>query len=441
MEKLFSEFSPANAEDWKARLERDLKGITFNNLEVLDRNDIKIHPFYTIEDRSDEVTAVFQNPDWEICASIIVEDAKTANSKSLQELQGGASGLCFIINKEVDIADLLNGIELKFIYTHFSVTNNEQSFIPAFKKYLGAANITLDELNCRISFDPIAVYLADGEWQQEEAKQRFLNFIAQSNCSNISIDTTLFQNTGANSSYQLACALAQVNEYLYWLDEANRIKNIKNVEVSLATGTDFFEEIAKIRAFRTLLPLVFKQYDINPNVQLHIETSGVYRAPFDAYNNLLRDSIAGMAAVLGGCNSLLIRAFDENINTSNNFSSRMSRNQQLLFKEESYLHKIADVASGSYYLETLTTQIATKSWTYFQEIEKAGGLIAYFEKGIIQSEIATQATKWIQEYKDGKRILIGVNKYPNAADQPIANANKKIVGKGLQPVLLSDEII
>lgn len=441
MEKLFAEFNPASAADWKARLEKDLKGVTFNDLEILDRNENKIYPFYSIEDRPNETLPVFQNPDWDICASIIVEEAKVANAQALQELQGGASGLRFIIKNETDIASLLNGIELKYIYTHFSVNNNEQHFITAFKEYLSAGNITMEELNCSITFDPIAQYTADGTWQQQAMQERFLAFMEQTGGYRINVDTTLFQNAGANSAYQLAGTLAHVNEYLHWLDETNKVKQVKTIEIALATGTDFFEEIAKLRAMRTLLPLVFKQYDISPKVHLHVTTSGVYRSPFDAYSNLLRDSIAGMAAVIGGCNSLYIRPFDENLNAVNNFSNRMSRNQQLLFKEESYLHKIADVAAGAYYLETLTTQIAAKAWTHFQAIEQAGGLIVSFEKGIIQSDITAQAAKWIQEYKDGKRVLIGVNKYPDATDKPIAKSHTRNAGKGLHPILLSEEII
>ncbi len=119
----------------------------------------------------------------------------------------------------------------------------------------------------------------------------------------------------------------------------------------------------------------------------------------------------------------------------------MSRNQQLIFRDESYLDKVADVAAGSYYLETLTVQIAEQAWKQFQDIEQDGGLIASFDKGILKNELEGQAALWIQEYKEGKRVLIGVNKYPNAADKPVAGAPPVTEGPGIQYVKLTEHLV
>jgi methylmalonyl-CoA mutase len=437
MNALFEEFSASSAADWKDRLSKDLKGITFEDLCLIDRNDITIHPFYT--DEGEHKESIFIHKDWSICASIKDIDPKKANKKALNELQNGASGLCFEISETLDLTVLLNEIQLPYIYTQFKITSDIKTFVGQFKQYLAAQNRSIADLDCCVVFDPIAKYINGNEWEKDQSKIDFLEIFLQTKC--ISIDASSYQNAGANSSYQLACTTAQLNEYLHWLDLSGNIASLQKVNISLVTGTDFFEEIAKLRALKILTANLLTQYNISPTIQLHIETSDTYRSAFDSYSNLLRDSIAGMAAVLGGCNSLLIHAFDQSLNDANEFSSRMSRNQQLIFKEESYLSQIADASAGSFYIEKLTEQITDKAWTSFQQIEKEGGLIASFEKGIIKKTVEIQAAQWIQEYKDGKRVLIGVNKYVNAKDEPKASSKKIEAGKGLKLISLTEELI
>lgn len=437
MNALFEEFSASSAAEWKERLSKDLKGITFEDLSVSDRNGITIHPFYTAEDENNN--SVFTHKDWAICASVKNLDEKAANKKALNELQNGASGLCFEINGAQDLNVLLHEIQLQYIYTQFNIADDIGTFLDNFNQYLSAQNLSLVDLDCCINFDPISNLIAGNVFEMEQSKKDFLHIFQQTN--SISIDAQIYQNAGANSTYQLACCVAQINEYLHWLDVSGYISELQKVNITLATGTDFFEEIAKLRALKILTANLLTQYNISPTIQMHIETSDTYRSAFDSYSNLLRDTIAGMAAVLGGCHSLLLHAFDQSIKETNEFSSRMSRNQQLVFKEESYLSQIADASAGSFYIEKLTEQIAEKTWTSFQQIEKDGGLIASFEKGIIKETVEMQTAQWIQEYKEGKRILIGVNKYVNAKDEPKASSKKTEEGKGLKLISLTEELI
>lgn len=442
MEQLFTDFNTSDAQAWKTRLEKDLKGVTFEQLSFTDRNGITIHPFYTNEDITATKEPVTTQPDWSIVASIKVTDAKAANAQALAELNNGASGLCFYIGQDVDLSTLLQDIELPYIYSCFILNNNAVAVSEKLQQYIATKGWNAAEMDLFISYDFIGSYLQTGDWQitQAEDSKSFLSYM-EKNVSAICVDATLFQNAGANTTYELACALAMVHEYLHLLKEGNKLDSLKKIHISLATDTAFFEQIAKLRAFRKLLPLVFEQYNISPAIHLHVETSNTYRSPFDSYSNLLRDTIAGMAAVLGGCNSLYIHPFNETLEEPTDFSRRMSRNQQLIFKEESYLDKVADVAAGSYYLETLTEQLAQQAWNTFKEIEKDGGLLAAFEKGIILEAITQQAQQLVQEYKDGKRVLIGVNKFPNAKDAPSSPVKQKQSGKGIHAILLSNEIL
>jgi methylmalonyl-CoA mutase len=434
MEQLFTDFNIADAQAWKARLEKDLKGVTFEQLSVTDRNGITIHPFYTNEDIVTTKEPVTTQPDWSICASIKVADAKAANTQALAELNNGASGLCFYIEQDIDPSILLQDIELPYIYSCFRLDKNAAAIAAKFETYFRFREWNINEMNCFFCLDSICDFISSGE-KTDIVPEDFLP--SQQLC----IDAAMYQNAGATTAYELACSLAQLNEYLNLREQSGQTSSIKKIQVTLATDTSFFEQIAKLRAFRKLLPLIFEQYNISPAIHLHVETSNTYRSPFDSYSNLLRDTIAGMAAVIGGCDSLYIRPFNETLEEPTDFSRRMSRNQQLIFKEESYLDKVADAAAGSYYLETLTEQIAEQAWNSFKEIEHAGGLLAAFEKGIIQSKIAQQAQQLIQEYKEGKRVLIGVNKFVNAKDEPQPAVLKQPAGKGLKPLLLANEIL
>lgn len=446
MENLFAEFTPSDPTAWKSRIEKELKGITFDDLSVTDRNGLTIHPFYTIEDLQAPALPLFQNPDWEICSRIIIKDSQSANQEALAALQGGASGLYFVLQGElpqVDPALLLKDIEIKYIYLNFVLDKANLNFITVFREYMDTLNLLPSDLNCTLSYDPLYEGLQKGWSMGRSEEQDFLGFVADAgDWGHVSIRGDLFQNAGANSGFQLACIGAQLNEYLHWLDQAGQIHQVAKWQLTLATGTGFFEEIAKLRAIRQLLPLISERYNINPVVQVLVETSDLYRSPLDSYSNLLRDSIAGMAGVLGGCDALIIHTFDQYSGKHNSFSSRMSRNQQLIFKEESYLHKVADAAAGSYYIETLTEQIARKAWDQFKAIEQEGGLIAAFEKGTLQASIVQQAAALIQEYKEGKRILVGVNKYPVATegsrDRVTVDSRKKAQQPGLNTFNLAD---
>ncbi len=444
MDELLKDFLLATAADWKARLEKDLKGITFDQLSLTDRNGITIRPFYNREDIAVPPEPIVTQPGWNICAQIKVSDAVTANKRALYELNNGASGICFMLEEDIDAEALLQEIELPYIYTCFRLSRHLPTFIRSLQSYATQKGWSWKEMESFIAFDYIAGYIQEGHWQtdKEQDQQSFEAFLeATRGMHNLCIDSALFQNAGATATYELAAALAQVNEYLNQPEVRQQLRQAKKIHITLAAGTAFFEQIAQLRAFRNLLHLLLEQYNVQPAIHLHIETGNIYRSPFDSYSNLLRDTIAAMAGVLGDCNSLYIRSFNETLKEADDFSRRMSRNQQLIFKEESYLDKVADVAAGSYYIETLTDQIAEKAWQQFKEIEAAGGLIAAFEKGIIGESIGQQAAQLIQEYKEGKRVLIGVNKFPNPKDEPKTTGRETSSNGGLQQLSLADHII
>lgn len=419
MQKLFTEFSPIDADTWKKKIESDLKGIEFDSLIKQNRNGIKIKPFYSAADIAGKESIVPPASSWDICTNIFVTNEADANKLALEDLQNGASALKFIINSKLDVAKLLKDISIQHIYLQFEVNNQIDEFLFELNAYLISQKLNWADLNVSVVNDELSYLVQHNSFRMDEAafKNNFLNVLKASNNKAFSVDATIYNNAGSNSVSELASTVAQVNEYLNLLAEQNKLSEIAQLTINVAVDTNFFEQIAKLRALRNLVNLLLEQYNSNATLHLHVETSDVYRSAFDSYSNLLRDSISGMAAVIGNCESLSIHHFN-NKSEDSKLATRMSRNQQLIFKEESYLDKVNDISNGSYYIETLTNELATKAWEEFKQIEKNGGFIASVLIGNIKAKIEEQAFNLVNEYKEGKRTLIGVNKFPNSNDKP-----------------------
>ncbi|RQO31414.1 hypothetical protein DBR32_05475 [Taibaiella sp. KBW10] len=415
MEDILVGFDTATADNWKSRLEKDLKGITFEQLSVVDDNGITINPFYTYEVKESSAPA-FNHADWSILEKVVVRDEKAANEQALNALSTGASGLIFeCTGADTDWAALLQGIELPYIYSFFKLKSGTAKEVLDLSAYLSATDTT-SSLTLA-GYDPLADYVASGEQTYKAAFEAY--GVATLHKGQIVADGSIYYNAGANSTTQLGLITAQLNEYVQTLADQNSLDAIKQIHITVSVGTAFFEEIAKLRALRQLIDLLLAQYEIAPEVILQVQTGTLYKAPFDAYNNLLRDTLAGMAAVLGGADALYILPFDEGFSKGKDaFSKRMSINEQLLMKEESYLHQVADVANGSHYLDTLTMQFGEQAWAYFKHIENTGGFLAAFDKGLTTADIQTQAGILLEKYKSGARTWIGINKYPNSVDMP-----------------------
>lgn len=412
MEDLLKEFETGNRSQWQERLEKDLKGITFEQLQRVDDNHITIDPFYTLEDHT-PTASVFTHTDWIIAEQVPVNDEKVANKEALAALKCGASGLHFLIEKEnVNWAVLFEAIELNYIRTKIEWGAGITAQETTLADYLNAHNIDPEVIGQ--GRDNLNTYFTTKDTAAKEALLSGTVFK-----DTLWIDSSIYYNAGANSVSQLSYTLGHLQETLHIAAQNGILANIRKVMINIAVGTAFFEEISKLRALRQLVALVLKQYALEAEVALYVQTGTLYKAPFDVYSNLLRDTLAGMAAVLGGCNALTVLPFDLKKQAGYTpFRQRMGVNQQLLFKEESYLHQIADTAKGSYYIDQLTTRFAEAAWTSFQHIEKEGGLLAYFESGALLQAIAAQADVLINDYVSGEKVWIGMNKYPNPVDPP-----------------------
>lgn len=412
MEKLFSEFKDLTSAQWKEQIIKDLKGVDFDKLVWKTHNGFNVNPFYTSEDLKETKEPLFANSDWDICEQISVNDEKEANARALKALKCGASGLSFYIHKKIDTAALIKNISLEHIYSQFFISNDALHVLNDLKTYYGKVNKHENKIKCFVNIDPLSLFAFYGEWHDDEEKDlAVLNQLVH-----IPVNVSLYEEAGAGTVNELAIGLAHANEYFNYLENLKTLKDKKAIHFIFSVAPDFFTEIAKFRAFRKLIALLQEQYAVNLPIHIHVQTAMINKSRLDIYNNMLRTTTEGMSAVIGGADSLCVLPFNEGFEKPSDFSSRIAINQQHILRDESYLNKVADISAGSYYIESLTDSIAENAWEQFKTIESKGGFIACLKNNFIQDLIKHDADELKKEFKDGKLILVGVNKYANPKD-------------------------
>jgi methylmalonyl-CoA mutase len=243
------------------------------------------------------------------------------------------------------------------------------------------------------------------------------------NC--ISISGYHMQEAGATADIELAYTLADGLEYLRTGLHAGLDIDEFAPRLSFfwAIGMNHFMEIAKMRAARLLWAKLVKQFKPkNPKsmaLRTHSQTSGWSLTAQDVFNNVIRTTIEAMAAAMGGTQSLHTNALDEALALPTDFSARIARNTQIYLQEETGITHVVDPWGGSYYVESLTAQLAAKAWTLIQEVEKLGGMTRAIESGLPKMRIEEAAARRQARIDSGRETIVGVNKYNVADEKPI----------------------
>ncbi|WP_203296600.1 methylmalonyl-CoA mutase [Luteirhabdus pelagi] len=243
--------------------------------------------------------------------------------------------------------------------------------------------------------------------------------------NSISISGYHMQEAGATCDIELAYTLADGLEYIRTGIEAGMDIDSFAPRLSFfwAIGMNHFMEIAKMRAARMLWAKLVKQFNPkNPkslSLRTHCQTSGWSLTEQDPFNNVARTCIEAAAAAFGGTQSLHTNALDEAIALPTDFSARIARNTQIYLQEETKITKTVDPWAGSYYVETLTQEIADKAWALIEEVEELGGMTKAIEKGIPKLRIEEAAARKQAKIDSGRDIIVGTNKYRLEKEDPI----------------------
>ena len=208
-----------------------------------------------------------------------------------------------------------------------------------------------------------------------------------------------FHNSGATAVQELAFALAAGVDRLAAGDE--------HATFVYAVGSNYFFEIAKLRAARLLWAQAAKAFDKTVPISIYARTATANKSLYDPYTNLLRVTTEALSAVLGGCNALIVEPFE--------FPDRLATNVHLLLKHEAHLNQVADPAAGSYYIEWLTDALAREAWKLFQQVELQSDAQTFIENSIVASRKASEAA-----VASRRRILVGVNNYPDLQETTVS---------------------
>jgi methylmalonyl-CoA mutase len=412
---LFSEFDPISAKHWKQQIQFELKGADYNETLVWESPEgIKVKPFYHNDDfeASEEVNlnAITPSKPFAIVQNIFVHDVKKSNARALETLQRGAESVRFTIESElISIEELMQNLPLENVYYYFNLPFLSIDFVAKIDDFASKNKATIF-----IQIDSIGQLAKEGNWF-ENLEKDFENsntIASKSIVPFLTISSGIYQNAGANIVQQLAYTLAQINEYF------NRIPAINQpITIEVAVGTNYFFEIAKLRALRILFKTLATEF--NHNFDCHIIATPTKRNKtlYDYNVNMLRTTTECMSAILGGADAVANLAYDAIYHKENEFGDRISRNQLLILKHESYFDKVNNPADGAYYIEALTEELAEKALELFKDIEKNGGLISQLIDGTIQRKINESAQKEQEFFDSGKEVLLGTNKYPNKNDQ------------------------
>src|SRR5208337_5482125 len=233
------------------------------------------------------------------------------------------------------------------------------------------------------------------------------------------------QEAGATADIEMAYTLADGLEYLRTGLKAGLTIDAFAPRLSFfwAVGMNHFMEIAKMRAARMLWAKIVQQFHPKDAKSLalrtHSQTSGWSLTEQDPYNNIARTCIEAMAASLGHTQSLHTNALDEAIALPTDFSARIARNTQIYIQEETNITKIVDPWAGSYFVESLTHELAHKAWKLIQEVESLGGMSKALETGVPKLRIEEAAARKQARIDSGKDTIVGVNKYRLEKEDPI----------------------
>jgi methylmalonyl-CoA mutase len=406
---LFSEFESVSSKQWKQKIQFELEGADYNESLIWNSpENIKVKPFYHQDDLQDILPVNTKATEFKICQNIFVYDLEKSIERALESISRGAESIRFSIEDEtIDVAKLLEKLPLESCTIYFNLDFISIEFVSKIEAIAQKRNA---KIYCNL--DPIGQLAKEGNWFKTKEKDNFetLNSLSKIvfKSSIISVDGSLYQNSGANIVQQIAYSLAHANEYL------NRISIINQpIVFQISVGTNYFFEIAKLRALRFLFHLIAKEY--NPNLECHLLVSPTKRNKtiYDYNVNMLRTTTECMSAIIGGADTIANLPYDALYHKDNEFGDRIARNQLLVLKNESYFDKVNNPADGTYYIESITNQLAEKALILFKDIEANGGFLKQLNEGIIKRKIQESADKEQELFDSGKEVLLGTNKYPN----------------------------
>ena len=437
-ERLFDQFPQTSYQEWRAKVEADLKGADFNKKLVWRTNEgFDVQPVYRAEDIASlettkslpgqfpYVRGTRDNNDWLTRQNIIADSAAAANEIARDVLTKGVTSLGFKVADAADVAVLLKDIDITKVEINLQCCpRNSVAVAKALVQHIVAAGAA-DSFRGSVEYNPLRRQFRHGVEGIDNAAivaeaSELLNVVkpvAGLRC--LSVDSAMLGNSGAYIYQEMGYALAWGAAWMTALTDAGfcACEVATRIKFDMCVSSNFFMEIAKFRAARMLWARIVEQYKPKcadaAKMNVCASTSRFNQTIYDAHVNLLRSQTETFSAAVAGVDSIVTTPFDLPYKTPDTFSERIARNQQFLLKEESHMDKVVDPAGGSYYVETLTVSIANEAWKLFLAVEADGGFFAQAGEGKVQQAVNESCKKRHNDVARRKEILLGTNQYPN----------------------------
>lgn len=472
--RLLGDFAPVTLEDWRKLVQSELKDAPFEKkMFTTTAEGFRLQPIYRREDTADlphvgsfpgfapfvrgaRAGGYVQQP-WNISQEIAFSNPREFNHAARNLIGRGLAALNMVLDQATrdghdpdwaspeqvgfggmsiatvnDLDQALDGIDLESTSLFIRSGASAMPFCALLVALARKRKKTPTALKGCIEMDPLGVLAHQGKLPQSvDGAYREMVVLTRwaiehaPHLQTICVHSRAWHESGANAVQELAFTLATGVEYL-------RAANKRGLEVdqvaprmrfAITVGVNFFMEISKLRALRMLWSRAVSAIggsETSQRLALHVRTAQWNKTVYDPYNNMLRATVEAFAGVLGGCDSMQVGAFDEVLRRPDDFSRRVARNTQLVLQKECHLDHVIDPAGGSWYVESLTSELAKRAWSLFQEVEKSGGMEAAMRAEFPQKAIAAIASEKIKGVNRRRDSVVGVNQYANPKETPLA---------------------
>jgi methylmalonyl-CoA mutase len=441
-------FPPAKIEQWRALVDKALKGADFEKRLVRRTADgLKINPLYTRDDALANAADALPgyapftrgtksvSGGWDIRTFHIESDPKAANAAILEDLEGGVTSIGLqvgngLASTQDALGAALDGVLLDVCPIVLVAGEHFFDAALAMIAVWDGRGIKAADRQGSFGADPLGTLAMTGRLPEslDTALARAIALMkittASPRAQVMTADGVIAHVAGASEAQELAYMLSTLVAYLRAAEKGGLTpaEALPKINVSLAADIDEFSTVAKLRAARRLIWRVADASgagEAAASVTLNCPTSYRMMAKRDPWTNILRTTIACTGAALGGADAIVVLPFTFALGKPDAFARRVARNIQIVCQEESHLGRVVDPAGGSWYVENLTEDMAKKAWEIFQDIEARGGMAAALTSGYIQDMIAKTAEARAKDVATLRQELTGVNAFPLLGDDGV----------------------
>jgi methylmalonyl-CoA mutase len=435
---LASDFDAATDTDWRALVEKTLRGKPFDKVMTSQSYDgIAIDALST--ERPDVARIALDGSAWDITVPHWDPDAKACNEAVLDDLLRGATGIAIRLEAGAfpgvsvgELPNALNGVYLDMARVTLIPGEAYEAGAAAFMDYVEAEGVAHSSLRGCLGIDPIGTLAQSGRLLEPaslatEKGALFAGKLIQNNSGLAAFmaDGGLYHVAGATEAQELGLMLATGLAYLRALEASGLDLDsaASQIHFSLAADADIFLTMAKFRAARLLWARILQMAGVSNDARMSLSAVSSLRMMSinDPWVNILRATAACFGAGVGGADNVCILPHDTMIGMSSEKARRIARNVQIVLQEESSLAKVADPAAGSNSIEDITLKLSDTAWKYMQKIESCGGVLDALRSGAIQQDLQESWSRKVQNLSTRRDAITGVSEFPDIDETAISD--------------------